>query len=229
MSGYFELHPEAEPCGNYIADRELPTEALASGLVIDTSRLEPGDLILTRPANGQAEDISKMIQNAQKLGGLVERHARWTHAAVYLGDGEHICEANFKITGWKSGVMIRSIHVYSDKKHIIRARRPKVKDHKQRIRIAIGALHNLGKGYSFREIFYFWRASRSGKGIFNGRDRRLRIPPKTLVCSTLYQDAFNFSGSGTMLRLGSLCTPAHLSASEDFEVDDPELGWLKIE
>jgi hypothetical protein len=44
----------------------------------------------------------------------------------------------------------------------------------------------------------------------------------------LYQDAWNYAHSGNTVRLGSFCTPAHLSASPDFERNEPELRWLQI-
>jgi hypothetical protein len=99
---------------------------------------------------------------------------------------------------------------------------------KQRLRIAIGALNNLGKSYSFRQIADFATTAVAEKG-FKRLWRGVRNPPQAFVCSTLYQDAYNFAFQGTSIRLGSLCTPAHLSASEDFEPVDPALRWLAIE
>jgi hypothetical protein len=104
----------------------------------------------------------------------------------------------------------------------------------QRIRIAIGALTSLGKGYSYRQIVDFAvDASQKGwrswfKGWF-GSSRGLRPPPQSFVCSTLYQDALTYASRGNSVRLGALCTPAQLSASADFDNNDPALGWLEIE
>ncbi len=192
---------------------------------MDTSELLPGDLILTRSV--APDYVSRRITEAQLRGGLASRHAQWTHAAVYLGDGEHICEASFKEPGFRWGVNIRSIFEYCNNEFAIRARRPKGLDDRQRIRIAVGAMANIGKRYSFREILKFRQAA--AKGSFWGPGTRQSINPNALVCSTLYQDAYNFSYQGMTLRMGMLCTPAHLSASTDFESTDPSLGWLEIQ
>jgi hypothetical protein len=125
-------------------------------------------------------------------------------------------------------VIIRSAFTYCDGHHAIRARRPKNMSPKQRLRIAIGALTSLGKGYNFWQIAEFAEAAVKEKG-FKRLWRGLRSPPQGFVCSTLYQDAYNFAFQGTSIRLGSLCTPAHLSASEDFEAADPAIQWLAIE
>jgi hypothetical protein len=209
-------------------DRELPKEARDWGEIIDLTQLEAGDLLLFRPTDPGSDSISAGIKKAQLAGGLPERHAQWTHAAVYLGDDEHICEANFKVPGHPNGVIIRSAFAYCDGHHAIPARRPKNMSPKQRLRIAIGALTSLGKGYNFWQIAEFAEAAVKEKG-FKRLWRGLRSPPQGYVCSTLYQDAYNFAFQGTSIRLGSLCTPAHLSASEDFEAADPAIQWLAIE
>jgi len=99
---------------------------------------------------------------------------------------------------------------------------------KLRLRIAIGALANLGAGYSFSQIVAFAKAADSGKGFWNSLRRVPDHQVQSFVCSTLYQDAYNFAFQGTTIRLGARCTPAHLSASADFEETEPQLRWLKI-
>src|SRR2546430_17156792 len=91
--------------------------------------------------------ISRAIMRAQDKGGFDPRHAQWIHAAVYLGDEENICEANFKLPGYQDDVNICSAFRYCDGEHAIRARRPKNMTQKQRLRIAIGALTHLGRKY----------------------------------------------------------------------------------
>ena len=223
------LHPESDPVGSVRVDRELPFQARRWGRILDVGALQAGDLLLFRSAARDLDRISRSIVKAQNQGGFPERHARWTHAAVYLGDDEHICEANFGVRGYPSGVIMRSIHGYCDGAHVIRARRPRDMTEKQRLRIAIGALQNLRRAYSFRQIFQFYRAAVTGRGFWAGVPRGPRISVRALVCSTLYQDAFNFAHHGNRVLLGSLCTPAHLSASTDFEPNEPALNWLRIE
>jgi hypothetical protein len=208
-------------------DRELPKEARDWGRIIDLGALEPGDLLLFRPIPGDSDAISRAIVESQ-LKVFPERHAQWTHAAVYLGDDEHVCEANFKVPGSPSGVNIRSAFCYCDGAHAIRARRPRNMNPKLRLRIAIGALTNLGAGYSFSQIVAFARAANSERGFWNSLKRVPNSQTQSFVCSTLYQDAYNFAFQGTTIRLGSRCTPAHLSASPDFEDREPQLRWLQI-
>ena len=195
------------------------------GRILDTSDLLPGDLVLTRAI--KSDSISYQIIKAQMNGGLPTRHAQWTHVAVYLGDGDHICEANFKERGFSWGVNIRSIHDYCSGDFAIRVRRPSGFSDQQRIGVAIGAMVSIGKGYNFRELLSFRSAALRGKGFWQGNVRQ-RINPKALVCSTLYQDAYNFASKGMSVRMGSLCTPAHLSASQDFDAVDPIISWLTI-
>lgn len=222
------LLPNAPAAGKLQVDRELPIEARKWGRILDLSQLEPGDLILTRPAEPATDSISLKIMAAQEHGGFHKRHAQWTHAAVYLGDGEYLCEANFKVPNIKAGVMLRSAHTYCDGTYALRARRPKNMTPQQRLRIAIGAVTSIGKSYSFLQIAQFYFAAISGKGFWSSGARGPRIKTQALVCSTLYQDAYNFAFQGTTVRMGSLCTPAHLSASPDFEQNEPPLAWLEI-
>lgn len=222
------LLPTKDPAREVLIDRELPAEARAWGRIVDLSQLEPGDLILTRSVLSPLDNVSKGIVDAQIAGGLPPRHAQWTHAAVYLGDDEHVCEASFKFPGYEDDVTIRSTFTYCNGQYALRARRPKNMTSKQRLRIAIGALANLNKRYGYGQIWTFFYASKTGKGFWSSADRRPRIRMNALVCSTLYQDAYNFAFKGATIRLGSLCTPAHLSASDDFEAADIPMEWLGI-
>jgi hypothetical protein len=223
------LVPSAPPQRDVRIDRQLPPQARKWGRVLDLSQCESGDLILTRPADPKTDHISRAITKAQVNGGFDLEHAQWTHAAVYLGDDEHLCEATFKTPGYRAGVIIRSLFEYCDGTYAIRARRPKSMAAKDRLRIAIGALTNLGSSYSVLQIIQFGTAALSGRGFWGGTQARgPRIKMRALVCSTLYQDAYNFAFRGNTVRMGSLCTPAHLSASPDFEEVDPQLSWLRI-
>jgi hypothetical protein len=170
--------------------------------------------------------LGQRIVSAQVEGGFAAKHAQWTHAAVYLGDGEHICESTIKEPGFRWGVIMRSIHFYSNKECALKARRPKLLTMEQRIGIALGAVNRIGDGYNFREVFQLGRAAYSGRGFWQTNVKQ-RISPSALVCSTLYQDAYNFSFRGTAVKMGSLCTPAHLSASADFD-EVTQLSWLGL-
>jgi hypothetical protein len=149
---------------------------------------------------------------------------------VYLGDGEHVCEANVCTSGFPSGVILRSVYEYCDQKHIIRARRPNNLSAEERLKVAFGAVYRIESGYDFGEAFQFWFSAVRGKGMWSQRKRRAPLRLKALLCSTLYQDALAFARHGPdTVRLGRMCTPAHLSASTDFEPDEPALNWLAID
>jgi len=222
------LVPDAAPGNNILIDHELPQEARDWGRVIDLSALEAGDLILFRPVPADSDRISfEIVHHQEKI--FPRRHAQWTHAAVYLGDDEHICEANFKVPNVKRGVNIRSIFSYCDGAHAIRARRPLNMSPKQRLRIAVGAMANVGAGYSFKNILKFAWAASTHRGIKHTFRWDIKYAEtQSFVCSTLYQDAYNFAFQGATIRQGSPATPAHLSASTDFSPADLPLQWLTI-
>jgi hypothetical protein len=223
------LVPDAASGGSVRIDHELPKEARDWGRLLDLSALEAGDLILFRPIPAGSDRISLEIVRAQKEF-LHERHAQWTHAAVYLGDDEHICEANFKVPNIPYGVNIRSIFCYCDGGHAIRARRPLNMSPKQRLRIAIGAVTNVGARYGFENILKFAWAANTHRGIRHTFRWDIKYAEtQSYVCSTLYQDAYNYAFQGATIRQGSPATPAHLSASTDFSPADLPLQWLTIE
>src|SRR5665213_3277873 len=141
---YDGLIPSAAPVSIIKIDRALPPEPRSWGRVLNMDSLESGDLLLFRSIDLESDRISHAIVKAQLAGGFAQAHAQWTHAAVYLGDGEHICEANCFVPGLPHGVVMRSAFVYCDGKNAIRARRPRDMSAKERLRIAIGALTNLG-------------------------------------------------------------------------------------
>lgn len=224
---YDGLLPSAPSAGSTQIDRALPPEARAWNRVLDLGNLEAGDLLLFRSI--EPDRISRAIVDAQRQGGFAQSHAQWTHAAVYLGDGEHICEANFFVPRHRNGIILRSAFEYCDGANAVRARRPKNMTAKQRLKIAIGALNSLGRGYSVRELFRFWRVARSGRGFWDTTTASgPSIKTHALVCSTLYQDALAFAGHGITIGIKPWCTPAHLSSSGDFETPEPTLNWLDI-
>jgi hypothetical protein len=100
------LLPTAGTAGKIRFESELPKEAWAWGRIIDVSDLEPGDLPLFRTLEEHSDAVSRAIVETQRKT-FAPRHAQWTHAAVYLGDGEHICEANFKVPNVPHGVNIK--------------------------------------------------------------------------------------------------------------------------
>src|SRR6266403_4073483 len=76
--------------GDWIPRTAIPQALRQFGYVPDWSAWHPGDLLLTQSPN--PDKVSQQIQSTQALG-YGDRLARWTHAAVYLGDELMLCEA----------------------------------------------------------------------------------------------------------------------------------------
>ncbi len=225
------LTPDADAVGEVPANGVLPPSAREWGRVLDTTQMQMGDVLLTAPykqrANG-APLVSRWIMSAQERAGYAESDAQWTHAAIYLGDGESISEANFGVAGLRSGVMIRSIHVYADAAHALRVRRPANLSDAQRCKFIIGALRNLGQRYSAEIILHFLKEFVLKNGGWTIGQKQIRMLPRGFVCSTHVQDALTYINAGASSRMGYLCCPAHLSASSDFEPHDVPIQWLRL-
>src|SRR5437879_5728534 len=77
--------------GEWSPSGPLPQTVRNFGYVPDVFRWLPGDLILTSPL--RPNHLNSMITRMQQRGGYDEKDSRWTHAAMYAGDGMKICEA----------------------------------------------------------------------------------------------------------------------------------------
>ena len=221
-----QLAPDAACIGQCSSRVVLPPATRRFGRLIDDSQILPGDLLLTRPVPESAEWISKKIVEAQ-ASAFAEEDAQWTHAAVCLGDGENICEANFGVAGKASGVIVRPLNEYADGHHVIRVRRPIGLTDQQRLRVAIGALTNLRKTYSLGYLLRLaWRA-RTGKGLWDPTHPGITVDTNAVVCSTLYADALQYAANIAVGRQSNLCIPALLSSSSLFD-DDVPIGWLEL-
>lgn len=220
-----EVHPDDACTGICSSRLALPMPTRAFGKIVDCSGFRAGDLILTRPAHESIDFTSRKIVEAQSKA-YAPLDAHWTHAAVWIGDGENICEATFGAPGRKQGVIIRSLNEYADGKHAIKVRSPLRLNAQQRTRIATGAMVNLKQSYDFLFLLRLWWTAFRGQGLHDMTGARVPISANALVCSTLYADALAYGGNISVAGNG-ICVPALLSCSPLFD-DAVPISWLQL-
>lgn len=216
----------ADACTGTCSSRlALPAATRKFGRLVDCAAFQSGDLILTRPVGGKIEFASRKIVEAQsKAYSLLD--AQWTHAAVWVGDGENICEATFGVPGRQNGVMIRSLNEYADGEHAIKVRRPAGLTTQQRMLVATGAFVNLKQSYDFLFLLRLWWTAFRGQGLHDKNGARVPISANALVCSTLYADALAY-GANIAVAGNGICVPALLSCSPLFD-DTVPISWLQL-
>lgn len=217
-----ELLPTDPALGKpWTPNRRIPPAVRKFGKFIDTSMLDPGDLVLTRDI--APDNVSKLITKTQYDLGYGEDDARWTHAAVYVGDGFRLIEATFDSVLRGGKVKLSFIYDYCGQ-HALRCRRPKeVARDPIGWTLVLEAATLLGEKYDFAAALkLFWEGWKSvGKWDAN---TQAYVSPG-IVCSTLYADCF---AKVTRKCLGDsgTCVPAYLSCCEDFE--DLSVNWRQM-
>ena len=221
-----ELHPNDLPTGTIVAPRALPQGTRKFGKLVNTDILKPGDLILTREID-PTDNLSKLITKVQSSGGYHEDDARWTHAAMYLGDNASLIEAT--VDGFLSGgsVRITSLDEYCNGASALRFRRSRFIEHENDgWKVCVRALSRLNEPYNiFHAVKLWFDTIVSGIGFFNTENNR-RAVSSAVVCSTLYADSYNEATRRTLGELSGACVPAWLSVSDEFY--DVESSWLHI-
>ena len=181
------------------------------GVIPDLGSLQPGDLLLVSSISPTV--ISKAVTKFQKIGGYPEEHARWHHAAVYLGN-DYVCEATAT-----RGIVQTQIYKYLIGAHLLRFRRVPMLNVEQRYQLAIMAMTRLGDRYGHANLLNLAGAALEGFWNQNFFSR-----PKRLVCSELFSEAYTLV---TRRILGSgEVTPAFLSLTSN--LDDVKVNWLTI-
>jgi hypothetical protein len=202
----------------------IPPDFRNFGKFFDTSSWRPGDLILTREL--QPDFVGRWIQKAQVKGGYAPDDSRWSHAAMYVGDGLTVCEATFSFKGGAHGVVLTQLWDYCFGDSAIRIRRPTSVSNRDAHLLVINAMTHLRKPYAFRQLIKLGFRALTGRGFWSSSVGPALFPA-ALVCSTLYADAF---ARLTRRVLGEQnnghCTPAYLSQCSDFQ--DVQAEWLPI-
>ena len=221
----YELHPDEKERGTIRCPRAMPRLTRGFGKLFNTDPLRAGDLLLTREKDPSQELICEEIQKAQLQGGYDDADARWTHAALYLGDGANLVEAT-TTSGPIGNVRITSLDDFCQGTEILRFRRPKHLTSEQLAwRFCVRALSRLGQPYDWVAAARTWF-----KVVINRRgfyESNLRFPTQSAtICSTFYSDAFNEATGRRLSEVNGSCVPAWLSVSDEFE--DVQTHWLRI-
>jgi hypothetical protein len=219
-----ELHPDRPAAGSAAVLRALPTATRTFGKLVDTSILAPGDLMLSREL--QPDKISKLIAKVQEDGGYRVNDARWTHAAMYVGDGASLVEATFDSLVGGGDVRLTNLDQYCQGQNVIRFRRSRfIQDRQLGWRVCVRALSRLKKPYDFISAACMWFNVAIRRGGFY-EDERQRQISKAVICSTLYADSYNEATRRVLGEVSGVCVPAWLSISDEFDDLQPE--WLSI-
>jgi hypothetical protein len=218
------LHPGMPATARIKAPRAINPKARAFGKLVDCAALQPGDLLLSQELHPDV--VGKQIVKVQLNGGYSERDARWTHCAMYLGDGANVLEATFDSVFRSGSVRITSLENYCQGKYALRFRRSKhVLSAQNGWFLCIRALTRLKQSYSFTTIAKLWWDVVIRKcGFYDPASQRQTS--KAVICSTLYADAHHEATRRRLGEIGGVCVPAWLSVSDEF--NDVAVGWAQI-
>jgi hypothetical protein len=217
------LDPKNPPgTGIWKPELSLPHELLEFGKYPNVKTWEAGDLLLFSPT--EPDWIARSIIAAQQERHA-KSHARWTHAAIYLGDEVTMCHSDFG-PGSSWGVSNEYMFEYIGKHHLLRVRRVPKLPPEARARIALSAVARTGAMYNFRGLI--------------GLGMKYLIKPPTrnrlgatvsagsVICSRLFSDAYLEVTDIRLLdkSIGE-ATPAFLSQTSHLENVPTE--WLTID
>ncbi|MCH7693776.1 MAG: hypothetical protein IID50_10070 [Proteobacteria bacterium] len=200
--------------GKWKPDGPLPRRVRKFGRYPNFADWHPGDLLLFHKSE-KPSLVSKLIIKAQESSFDFE-HARWHHAAVYVGDG-FLCEANIF-----PGVQYRPIHDYVGK-HCIRVRRDFALAEGEGFKLAIRSLTRL------RETYGVLTALGLGLKALRGfwLPTTLALDSQGVICSRLYDIAYMAATGRTISYTGGRpIIPADLSLTGNLE--DVPVYWLEI-
>ena len=183
-----------------------------------SDRLMPGDVLLFVPRNPSI--IESVIQRQQEHWGATSEHARFTHAALYIGLDHLICEAVPQ-----GGIRYSTLDSRLDDFCWLARRWPGL-TLVQGQRIASEAVFRLGKPYGWRSIIEGFLTR--GKLLDDAAAERLvcsRLCDRAIVRALLGE---GFSGAEVVFHpnAGALVTPATLSQTA--KLMDIDLGWRRV-
>lgn len=210
------LDPETKTVqGKWKPDGPLPRRVRKFGRYPNIGDWLPGDLLLFHKSK-KPSLVSKLIINTQKSGYDFE-HARWHHAAVYVGEG-FLCEAKIF-----PGVQYRPIHDYVGK-HCIRVRRDFTLAESEGFKLAIRSLTRL------REVYGVLTALGLGLKALKGfwHPTTLALDSQGVICSLLYGLAY-IAATGRVISDtgGRPIIPADLSLTGNLK--DVPVYWVEID
>ena len=223
-SNICELNPTDHPIGERSIGWALPVATRKFGKLLNTDDLWPGDLVLTREV--KPGRVSRTISEVQVEGGYSTEHSKWTHAAMYLGDGENVVEATFDEVFLGGSVRITNLNDLCEGSTILRVRRSSyVLTPQEGWRMCVRALGRLKEEYSLSRAISMWFDVKVMKVGFYSEEMRRSASP-AVVCSTLYADAYNLALHRNIGEANGSCVPAYLSGSAEFV--DRHISWVAI-
>jgi hypothetical protein len=181
--------------------------------------------MLTRDIS--SDFISKAIVSTQTEGGYAKIDARWTHAAMYLGDGANVVEAT--VDGLLAGgnVRITSLDEYCTGRQVLRFRRSRsVSSERTGWILCVRALSRLKNEYNLTEAVKIWFKVHIGGRLLSSKELWNNPAATAVVCSTLYADSHNEGTGRSLGEQNGVCVPAWLSGSDSFV--DIESRWLAL-
>jgi len=197
--------------GTWKATRPLPNKVRKFGRYPNIDNWKPGDLILLEALNPPL--VSRAIQKTQERGGHSPEHARWHHAAIYMGN-EYICEATF------FGVRYQTLDYYISTHRMLVRRNTNLSDEEYWL-IAINALSKLKSAYSFTAIIWIYLKSLWGFW----REGNSLSKPGAVICSELYVKSYSMATNRTVTNAYP-AIPADLSCTA--QLDDVDVCWRAI-
>ena len=197
---------------------QLPSKVRKFGYIPDCSKWQAGDLLLVSAVTKSFRQRS--IVRVQEGLGFDESHAKWHHAAVYIGK-RRLLEA--RATGVRNGLVDE---IASDYRIVVR-RAPEI-SRDQGYELAIQALLRLRSSYNtWSALKSFWHSIR---GAAQSVHRHRNVPPpRAVTCSQLFHSAYTEATSGVLVdRVDTPIVPAELSACPGLQDVPGSALWLKL-
>ena len=177
----------------------------------------PGDILLFAPQVPSL--ISKLIQQQQERWGARPEHARFTHAAIYIGLDHLICESVPH-----GGVRYSTLDARLDHSCCVVRRWPGL-TREQGQRIAFQAVSHLGEPYGWGTIL----AQLLKRGSLLSEEAAAHLICSRLcdraITRALLEQGFPIQNTFVHPKPGDFVTPAVLSLSP--KLTDVEVEWRR--
>ncbi len=211
--------------GEWTPPTAIPQTLQQFGYVPDWASWHPGDLLLTQSPD--PDGVSQQIQSTQALAYLNE-FAAWTHAAVYLGDGLMLCEAQIDLPK-TCRVIIAKVWEYIGSHHLMLKRSLHAQTVERGWAIAAAAASQLGADYDVKFILKMAKdRAFLGDKVWL-KDQTGKITSGQLVCSSLYSTAHAYVTDVPLSdKLNGVCSPAFLAGLEAPHLRKIDFPWKKI-
>lgn len=217
-----ELRPDdpVHDTKTWQAARKIPGHLAAFRRYPNVDEWQPGDLLLT--CELEPDIVSKCITSLQSFG--YGEHARWTHAAIYVGDGWRVCEATVdEGLPPRGDVRLTAIWDFCNERTVLRLRRPQVSRDIGWLMV-IEAMTQLRQSYEVGKILQYAANVVRDKSEWHAANPKQVSAP--LVCSTLYANAYRRVTRKVIEENDGMCMPALLSLTPEFE--DIPLYWRRL-